>query len=912
MTLPRGSQVVPFIVFMLLPKTGYSAPPAIAPPPATAPLVTQLKSVSLPSRQVRIVEEINFCFSIQSPLAKSTCFASAAADLDEGLDYQACLWQMNKTLTGCGPGQPPSDPAAAYRLLSDARNLAAKLRAENITQADVAALHDEAVDYVRVARGRYTLVSQGGVSLGSWQSGYVYFLTEVLKHRRDALQLNGTSAFTTLAGASAGAINAVAAGLAGCTNYSSVQTPEKSLFYRVWVDTLRLTGDEGEEEVGLLPRQEPESDSQCGSDPELDRLAVFSKAPLCTAMTLAEEEMAKSVPASCSFQYGLSVTHLKQVNVPVVTDGETVQVSSARQSDYFAFRVRPGASEEKHRVENLEPKTASKPLTIRLSGSPCSDTIDNGSFFNAVRASGAFPVAFPPVRLQFERKTGKNWRKDEAIFVDGGTLDNTPIGLAAKMNDWQRATGPNPWLADLLPLPDNYYLVDPNVISWERSTSKNSPAGKDRKQKELLGTYAKFAMDFFGSSSQAQLSNAARELEWLGANESGGKPLLEVPKRNLPIAGEQLGHFMAFLEEDFRVFDFYSGMWDAVVHLGDAARCKSSPGGGLERRCELIKSSEQVQADISKSSWQLSCLQEYHRVFAHKKPVKGGVISKDDLPVACDFGSDKPIEQRNFGAMLLAMHNYKVWEMTEFSEDAQFATFFDKLAQAKFEYRSAEMSDAARNGNTPEFVFRSEIAERAVERLSQRESSLFLKQLITSGGRVAADMAFTRTFAGVGFGLGYALNGIEAPLQVGMGKAGSSHAFRFAIRPRVYRIGMDSLSTSRRVLSTTTSLFLGFVSVHDLRPKDVPSLLDLEIWLGGSASLEHLWTTDGFAAQGRIGPSLGVSVVLLRKLYFGLDAEWSPNAWVWTKDEFINTTLGYESAPGKGRMNAALGWRFSH
>src|SRR5690606_17541450 len=135
---------------------------------------------------------------------------------------------------------------------------------------------------------------------------------------------------------------------------------------------------------------------------------------------------------------------------------------------------------------------------------------------------GAFPVAFPPVRLQFERKTGKNWRKDEAIFVDGGTLDNTPIGLAATMNDWQRAAGPNPWLADLLPLPDNYYLVDPNVISWERSPSTNFSASKDGKQKELLGTYAKFAMDFFGSSSQAQLSNAARELEWLGANESGG------------------------------------------------------------------------------------------------------------------------------------------------------------------------------------------------------------------------------------------------------------------------------------------------------------------------------------------------------------------------------------------------------
>jgi hypothetical protein len=40
-----------------------------------------------------------------------------------------------------------------------------------------------------------------------------------------------------------------------------------------------------------------------------------------------------------------------------------------------------------------------------------------------------------------------------------------------------------------------------------------------------------------------------------------------VPARMMPIAGEQLSHFFAFAEEDFRIFDFFMGMVDAREYL---------------------------------------------------------------------------------------------------------------------------------------------------------------------------------------------------------------------------------------------------------------------------------------------------------------------------------------------------------
>lgn len=60
--------------------------------------------------------------------------------------------------------------------------------------------------------GTFTLISQGGVSLGSWQAGYSYILSEVLKQRRKDLVAQAALSVApdqTATGASAGAINAL-------------------------------------------------------------------------------------------------------------------------------------------------------------------------------------------------------------------------------------------------------------------------------------------------------------------------------------------------------------------------------------------------------------------------------------------------------------------------------------------------------------------------------------------------------------------------------------------------------------------------------------------------------------------------------------------------------------------------------
>jgi hypothetical protein len=86
-------------------------------------------------------------------------------------------------------------------------------------------------------------VVSGGVSLGSYQAGFLHYYTQyLLTHGRYVRQFftseNGSSldlvgGFKLATGASAGSINAFLAAVAGCRK--PVADPEKSLFFQAWI-----------------------------------------------------------------------------------------------------------------------------------------------------------------------------------------------------------------------------------------------------------------------------------------------------------------------------------------------------------------------------------------------------------------------------------------------------------------------------------------------------------------------------------------------------------------------------------------------------------------------------------------------------------------------------------------------------
>ena len=416
----------------------------------------------------------------------------------------------------------------------------------------------------------YSLVARGGVSLGNWQSGVLLYLSEVLKLRRDRL---GVASFSTVTGASAGAVNALGSAIAGCEK--PLSKPEQSLYYQTWIN-LGLFGRHGA--AGLLP------DSDAGGGQGAARLGVFNRKILRegSARGLAAIRDGKRFVAGthspCRVRMGLTTTYLDERTAAVHQDASAralIEVPRLRERFALDLQWRASGSGPKLHVNNLWPRrwvvgkdTVSDRQFYALLGHPKNrrDEVKINDLMEAVRASGAFPVAFPPVALRHTSVTprGDIGKHDTSLFVDGGTLDNTPIGLAITLDEWDAKHDPNPYFEHATEGPLRAYLfVDANATSWTKPKRQKSTSDPDAVN--VITRYLNFGGTLLGASLQASLLDTVER--WPFIQQQGGcdsRRCLVVPTRNLPITASLLGHFMAFLERDFRIFDFYAGMADGA------------------------------------------------------------------------------------------------------------------------------------------------------------------------------------------------------------------------------------------------------------------------------------------------------------------------------------------------------------
>jgi predicted acylesterase/phospholipase RssA len=886
-------------------------------------------------RPVSVTEQLAHCRTLVESGASSetlaSCFDHAAFILKEGMRLRKAAARRSEAFEAqldAGAREIAmhiealsfGDRARLRRQLLDLDETIASLRADLSRTA--------AADHVQLS-----LISRGGISLGNWQAGFLYSVTEWAKSRPGQRRSPDFSdpAFSTVTGASAGAVNGFAAAVEGCRppNLSA----RDSLYYQVWVN-LGVFGRHGA--PGLFPGEEGGSTA----------LSLFTNDALDATLANAQGyiETGEQLP-SCSVDLGFVVTHLDPTDSPVHvrTDGNPI-LTTKKLKEKFTVRLSfsdaaspdgaPGQDELS--IVNIGPTGPWARDQIYYAGLGHTEDVPLRSLMIGVRASGAFPGAFPPVPLTYTQYVpGSDGtvlsRKRVATFIDGGILDNTPVGLAVSLDSWRQASGrPHGHLRGLMPAePRTYLFLEPLVRSWVRGGAEAPEA--DATKQGLFDTYLRFTRELLTTTTDAQLTNTAEQFAFVRqVGEDWTQPRLSVPERHMPITGTQFDHFMAFLERDFRVFDFYVGMADAYAFL-EQEECLFAREGAP---CEPSAGLRRLDAALQEANPNYRCIRAYYDSEESRVLER---ISTAQLPeecrmlraVACDGPGDSQeavsaflesgavlrageedacvepsIANHNFRALLAAMHNFKVWtQSSRYAAIREFDRFFEELsrgdASERFIYVDLptylEEYDGYMDAREVKRAFRTLIGE-GVDRIASEQGG-FGRYVIQMGGRASADTAFGRAYAKRMLGLAMAQSGLELTY----GRRLPRPTWRWDTTFRLFNL--EDSSYSPELEPVTGDLYLSTQATRIFSPE---SFLDFEAGLGWAA-VQTLAHESGSVERVafRSGPRSYLGLILLQQIYLGLNFDYYTVRDVEDKYEATGVRVvdNYE-------LNLAAGWRF--
>lgn len=371
----------------------------------------------------------------------------------------------------------------------------------------------------------------GGVSLGAYEAGVVYYLVSFLRKNPG---LFDARVFT---GASAGSMNALLGAMALCSKNDVA--PTKSLLYRTWTS------------VGFKQLFRPRDTTADG---------LFSRRAFDPIVIEAAQAFATDVSEGCDVLLGVTTTRKKEL---AATANDPLGL--ARVEERFAVHLRGRAEGKPPLVRSYVDPT----FRTRQALLPEDETgeISFLSLRDVLQASSAFPLAFAPksVSLCLHEPTAagelscKGADAKPVAFIDGGVFDNQPVRLAARLLS-AGLEGPAQLLRDrpsfddvTLPAQAEFVHISPDNFSFPAEEGE-APRNVDRPS--ALGTISEFARTFIGNARSKELLGLFEERPDL-------RERLSVARVNLPTASSPLGAFFGFFESDFRVFDFYLGMFDA-------------------------------------------------------------------------------------------------------------------------------------------------------------------------------------------------------------------------------------------------------------------------------------------------------------------------------------------------------------
>ena len=361
----------------------------------------------------------------------------------------------------------------------------------------------------------FSMIISGGVSLGAYEAGYNWAMVKMLS-RIKARGKIAAPELRSVAGASAGAINALMTAMYWCQKDSIPlnNTVEDNLFYDTWVKL-------GIEDLIIH-----------GKDPK-NKSTLFTRRGLESKADKIVEHLNKNIyRKGCEVPLGVSVTKA----TPIVEEIAGIKIKNQHFSVPFTLKEENGKAviENKHMAPSTD-------FYISIPGIEK----DKSKIIDVLFASSAFPGAFQQVKLDYLYK-GK---KRQHYFIDGGAYDNVPLQLAIELN--KKASF--------------FLFMDP-------SNMRKEPEVKHKKHEEEIpvGFITTNSIPLLSSLEIFQSMKLYQAINRYFRNNNSRKLILS--SRYHPITGKYLEHFAAFLDENFRIYDYYVGVYDAVYHLADSLK----------------------------------------------------------------------------------------------------------------------------------------------------------------------------------------------------------------------------------------------------------------------------------------------------------------------------------------------------
>jgi hypothetical protein len=450
------------------------------------------------------------------------------------------------------------------------------------------------------------LVMSGGISAGVYLAGQAHVVVEHLRRvedRRQALlgelaagaieeagckelRALGSRQDVVITGASAGTVSALSA-FVTLLQPGLDMNPEDSVFFSIW---MQLGIDQSPSSMDHVPR---------GADGGQDWLFTLEGLdPIIDQLRLAfKPENRTKTPWSGDIRIGFTTTRVEPTQE---RGGLYVQAKEAWALEWASgaeaprwLRQRGGDGEQALDDLTIGQEHLTKPM----------QSSELEALVELVKASGAFPLAFKPRTVSCDFHNSRSYYRTqcpvgeaEIGFIDGGFFDNNPGALGAELacKDWGKLAGdssscepillfPDPDLAvnlDGSPLdgapvsveskdgvvgnedeaPEEPVRLPPKTLLQDLDT-KRRDSQKTIEEQQAFESLFGFFGDFIPVVQNLGLADYYRENPRAVA--------VPMPQRTRP-ASTRAGAFLGFFDRTLRAWDFYAGMYDAMVSVEES------------------------------------------------------------------------------------------------------------------------------------------------------------------------------------------------------------------------------------------------------------------------------------------------------------------------------------------------------
>jgi predicted acylesterase/phospholipase RssA len=403
---------------------------------------------------------------------------------------------------------------------------------------------------LQARENKFALSSSGGVSLGNYQAGRLYYQNQLI------LENNSTVSPSVYTGASAGSINSLLSAIHLCGKKNMY--PDKSIYWDVWnrIAFNKLTEDTTKENSASL----------------------FSDQILREIAQKLRIEWNKGIENGCVAYLGIPIT-LQRPDVIKLTPTLHVQ----RQLVTIMLKVTGQGDGKPPLVENIVDPSTTLPVSRLYLGDSSESNFD--ALISLLLASASFPGAFPPQFVRVCIGPGKSCHYESSQdlkFIDGGLYENQPIKLGYEIKKILHQIDPTNE-------PMHFRHVDASGQGYVEDESESD----DGFVKTLTSTLSNFV-------------NTSRNLELYSLIKQypDSKSEISSTVSMIPKASEPWGAFMGFFDEGFREYDFLLGMYESYHEFLKFKKIN------LEKQELSFKIDDQEISHLA--SWRrFTCLKQY-------------------------------------------------------------------------------------------------------------------------------------------------------------------------------------------------------------------------------------------------------------------------------------------------------------